>query len=99
MGSNFSGPHAIAVGVNVLNNWILKHVIESDAWITTSNHPLPLTNRQEKITSQVTGFFVGLYLTIAFCFIPAGSNFLLLIFSNLNNYFLLIFFFEHWQCF
>src|SRR5690606_5616866 len=73
IGSNMSGYHSLAVGFNVLNNLLLNRFIDPTCSITTYNHPMPVTSKQDLVSQQISGWFSSMFLMIAFVFIPVGS--------------------------
>jgi ATP-binding cassette subfamily A (ABC1) protein 3 len=70
---NNSAIHAAGIFVNEVHQSYLQ-VISSvnTAVITTHNHPLPQTYKQENQSQTANAFVVALFWIIAFCFIPAS---------------------------
>eukprot|EP01138_Halocafeteria_seosinensis_P013541 gb/GECG01013830.1/.p1 GENE.gb/GECG01013830.1/~~gb/GECG01013830.1/.p1 ORF type:complete len:1624 (+),score=205.04 gb/GECG01013830.1/:1-4872(+) len=64
---NSTAFHACPIFMNLLNS----AAAGSDS-ITTRNHPLPFTGRQQTIISGVGSFFAALIIVLAFAFIPAS---------------------------
>ena len=77
-GLNGSALHAFPITVNLWNNLIINDIVDgldADQRVTidASMHPLPVTERQDLVSSQISGFSAALYLVIAFSFIPSGA--------------------------
>tara|TARA_B110000208_G_scaffold64005_3_gene82986 strand:- start:1655 stop:4423 length:2769 start_codon:yes stop_codon:yes gene_type:complete len=70
---NTSALHGVAMGVNVVDNALLRlNRTTDDASISVSTHPLPLTMKQRKLVAGVAGFFAALIVMLGFAFIPAS---------------------------
>merc|ERR1719295_2172033 len=73
LGVNMSAVHGLPIAYNTVNNWILKHLINSNASIQTSSYPLPVTTSEQALSDSFAGISTSIYLMIAFAFIPVGA--------------------------
>eukprot|EP01138_Halocafeteria_seosinensis_P007062 gb/GECG01007221.1/.p1 GENE.gb/GECG01007221.1/~~gb/GECG01007221.1/.p1 ORF type:complete len:1912 (+),score=224.19 gb/GECG01007221.1/:1-5736(+) len=68
---NTTAFHACPIFMNIMN-WAFYRDEGIDAYITTRNHPLPFTGRQETLISGIGSFSAALIIVLAFAFIPAS---------------------------
>lgn len=69
---NTSAFHGVAMGLNVIDDALLRLNRTEDASIRVTTYPLPLTMKQRKLLSAVAGFFAALIVMLGFAFIPAS---------------------------
>ena len=73
LGFNVSAYHSWPTIYNIYHNWLLKTVINTNASITTTTHPLPQTTQENAFDDATVGLIGSFYLLIAFAFVPVGS--------------------------
>ena len=73
LGINCTAVHSLPVVYNLADNWILKELVNPNASIKISSHPLPVTSDEKAISDTFGGIFSSLFLMIAFAFIPVGA--------------------------
>jgi len=69
--TNFTGIHALPIFLGAMNEALLGF-LGSDATITVSSYPVPLTASFDEYDASGEGFNVSIFILLAFAFIPAG---------------------------
>ncbi len=71
--TNISGIHAAPMFLNTLTtSWLQALSSSDDSKVTTTIHPLPLTNNEKDLASSFASIFAFIFISIAFSFIPAA---------------------------